>query len=242
MIISSLILFLCSCSIWTDHVEKVPVPKVKKLSLGTETIVKSSNLVKTGSLVKTSFDLKTDSSITKYIDNKISFDEKSYIPGNLVNLKWDFLIDAKNNQKVRKISLENLEKLSNNFYNNFWKKLKIVSAYRSYSYQKRIKDWGCSDTFCAKAGYSEHQSGLAIDFWEASEKTRFEKNDELKKYFTWMKDNWYKYGFTNSYQNWVEIDWYAIEPWHWRYVWTDLAKILNKEKITFAEYYYKIKK
>jgi len=32
--------------------------------------------------------------------------------------------------------LDNLEKLSKDFYNTFNKKLKIVSAYRGYKYQK----------------------------------------------------------------------------------------------------------
>jgi len=234
MIIWSLVLLLCSCSIWiNENIKKEEVEKNNKLEkFLQEKKKKEREFIN-------SLDLVIDSSITKYVDNKISFNKKDYIPNNLVDLKWEFLIDFKGNQKVKKITLENLEKLSSDFYNTFWKKLKIVSAYRSYKYQKRIKDWGCSDIFCAKAGYSEHQSGLAVDFWEASEKNRFEKDLVLKSYFEWMKDNAYKYGFENSYQNWVEIDWYEIEPWHWRYVWKDLAKILHKQKITFAQYYYK---
>jgi D-alanyl-D-alanine carboxypeptidase len=164
----------------------------------------------------------------------------------LVDLKWDYLIDTKNNQKIRKIALENLNKLSKDFYNTFNKKLKIVSAYRNYLYQKRIKDWWCSDIFCAKAWYSEHQSGLAVDLWEASEEKRFKEDEELKTYFDWMKDNATKYGFINTYQKWAEIDWYAVEPWHWRYVWIELSNYLKKDlgapwgwKLTFAEFYYK---
>jgi len=228
IIIWMLLLFLSSCSFWIENTlwKKTHVSKNKKITLKTVTIL-------------TNLDLKLDSSITKYVDNKVHYTKNNYIPENLVNLKWDFLIDTKWNQKVRKITLNNLEKLSKDFYNTFNTKLKIVSAYRSYNYQKRIKDWGCSDIFCAKAGYSEHQSGLAIDFWEATQKSRFEKDIVLKEYFNWMKDNWDKYGFTNSYQKWVKIDWYAIEPWHWRYIWIWLAQNLKKQNITFAEFYYK---
>jgi len=234
MIIWSLVLLLCSCSFWSEEIKivekKVTASKQKKVIIWTGTAKKLPH-----------YDFKTDTSITKYIDNKIHYNKLDYIPENLVDLKWEFLIDTKWNQKIRKITLENLDKLSKDFYNTFTKKLKVVSAYRSYVYQKGIKARGCSDTFCAKAGYSEHQSGLAFDLWEASEKDRFEKDNELKTYFNWMKDNWYKYGFENSYQKWVKVDWYAIEPWHWRYVWVELATYLKKEKITFAEYYYKIK-
>ncbi len=228
MIIGSLVLLLSSCSVLekTNIEKKEPLNKVQKINIGTDVSIYN-------------FDFETDSSITKYVDNKISFNELNYIPENLVDLKWEFLIDSRWNQKIRKITLYNLDKLSKSFYNTFWKKLKIVSAYRSYEHQKRIKDRWCSDLFCAKAGYSEHQSGLAIDFWEASNKKRFEENQELKTYFEWMKDNWYKYWFTNTYQKWVKIDGYAVEPWHWRYIWIELATYLKKEQITFAEFYYK---
>lgn len=186
-----------------------------------------------------SYDLKTDNSITKFVDNKVSYSNVEYIPENLVKLEWEFILDNKWNSKVRKITLEKLNLLSTDFHNHFWERLKIVSAYRNYTYQKWIKDRGCPDLFCAKAGYSEHQSGLAIDFWEATELENYEKDEKLKKYFEWMKINWPKYGFTNTYQKWLEIDGYAVEPWHWRYVWNKLAEYLYENNLTLAEYYYK---
>lgn len=230
MIISNILFLFCmsSCSIW-EKKEEIKINKIQEKKV----IKKISTLDKLKKL-----DFQTDNSITKYIDNKISYNNKKYIPKNLVNLKWDFIIDTKWNQKIRKITLKNLDKLSKDFYNTFWKKLRVVSAYRSYIYQKWIKDRGCPDNLCANAGYSEHQSGLAFDLWEASTKERFEKNQKLKIYFDWMKQNAFKYWFENSYQNWKKIDWYAIEPWHWRYVWNNLAKYLHKNKLTFAQFYY----
>jgi LAS superfamily LD-carboxypeptidase LdcB len=183
-------------------------------------------------------DLQTDSSITKYVDDKVHYEKIDYIPKNMVELKWDYLLDFKWNSQVRQITLKNLQLLSIDFYHTFWRKLKIVSAYRNYKYQKRIKDRGCSDLFCAKAWYSEHQSGLAVDFWEASTLTNYQNNRRLKKYFEWIKKYWPKHWFTNTYQKWREIDGYAIEPWHWRYVWKSLAQYLSRNNITFAEYYY----
>lgn len=230
MIISNILFLFCmsSCSIW-EKKEEIKINKIQEKKV----IKKISTLDKLKKL-----DFQTDNSITKYIDNKISYNNKKYIPKNLVNLKWDFIIDTKWNQKIRKITLKNLDKLSKDFYNTFWKKLRVVSAYRSYIYQKWIKNRGCPDNLCANAGYSEHQSGLAFDLWEASTKERFEKNQKLKIYFDWMKQNAFKYWFENSYQNWKKIDWYAIEPWHWRYVWNNLAKYLHKNKLTFAQFYY----
>jgi D-alanyl-D-alanine carboxypeptidase len=50
------------------------------------------------------------------------------------------------------------------------------------------------------------------------------------------------YGFTNTYQKGLDIDWYEIEPWHWRYVWVDIASYLSENNITIAEFYYQQKK
>ncbi len=182
-----------------------------------------------------------DSSIKKYISNKISFNNLKYIPSDLVKISWDYLLDVKWWQKLRKEALENLDNLSKDFYLNFQVKLKIVSAYRSYEYQKWIIDRWCSLAFCAKAGYSEHQSWLAVDIFEATSQKEFLSKPDLEKYFLWMQENAYKYWFHNSYQNWVEIDGYNIEPWHWRYLWVDLATTLYENNETFAIYYKNIK-
>ena len=93
-----------------------------------------------------------------------------------------------------------------------------MSAYRSYLYQKGIKDRGCPDNLCAKAGYSEHQSGLAVDFFRASTQSDWNASARLSSYYSWLQKNAHTYGFHNTYQRGLEIDGYDIEPWHWRYV------------------------
>ena len=158
------------------------------------------------------------------------------LPSDLVKISWDYLLDVKWWQKLRKEALENLDNLSKDFYLNFQVKLKIVSAYRSYEYQKWIIDRWCSLAFCAKAGYSEHQSWLAVDIFEATSQKEFLSKPDLEKYFLWMQENAYKYWFTNSYQKWLKVEWYAIEPWHWRYVWLDLATYLSENNLTLAEF------
>lgn len=186
-------------------------------------------------------DLKTDDSLTKFLNDKVSFNELSYIPSDLVFLTWSYVIDEKTNQKARKEAVDALVEMSNDFYKYFWKKISVVSAYRSYEYQKWIKDRGCSDLFCAKAWYSEHQSGLALDFFEATSNEEFLSKKHLKQYYVWLKNNAHKYWFHNSYQNGREVDGYAIEPWHWRYLWVDFATYLHDNDQTFAEYYNNLK-
>lgn len=115
------------------------------------------------------------------------------------------------------------------------------SGYRSYSDQKyiynnyvRLDGKENADTYSARAGHSEHQTGLAIDVNTVN--ASFNNTDESN----WLKDNCYKYGFIIRYPERKEsITGYTYEPWHIRYVGKDLATILyNKGSwITMEEYF-----
>lgn len=91
-----------------------------------------------------------------------------------------------------------------------------------------------ADTYSARAGYSEHQTGLAIDVNTVD--MTFDNTDESN----WLSNNCYKYGFVIRYPKDKEsITGYMYEPWHIRYVGKDLASKLynNGNPITFEEYY-----
>lgn len=182
-------------------------------------------------------DFLTDSSINKFVNNKIHFTDIGYVPEDLENISWKYLIDSKWNSRLRKIANSNLENMSKDFLGDLGVKISIVSAYRSYTYQVWIKKWWCPDNLCAKAWYSEHQSWLAVDLWEASSVESWKASKKLQKYYSWLSQNAHKYWFTNTYQKWLEIDWYEIEPWHWRYVWVQIATYLKENNMTFAELY-----
>jgi len=183
-------------------------------------------------------DLVSDDSITKYVDPSVSFTQLWYIPKDMRWLEREFIVDSKWDAKMRNIAADAVEKMAEDFYSEFWEKIVVVSSYRSYNYQAGIKARGCPDHLCAKAGHSEHQSWLAVDFWSASSKQVWDNSQKLTKFYTWLRDNAHMYGFHNGYQNGVEIDWYDIEPWHWRYLWVDFSTFLSEQDITFAQHYY----
>lgn len=205
--------------------------------------MKSANSIKenihTFILSEDNFSHFEDTSITKFVNNKIHFSKLDYIPGDLVSITGNSIIDSKWNQTLRKEAYEHLEKLSQDFYKHFKIKVKIISAYRSYTYQKWIKNRWCSSLFCANPGYSEHQSWLAVDVFEASSQKEFLSKPNLKKYFLWLQMHAYKYWFHNSYQKGENIDGYAVEPWHWRYLWIDFATELQQNNMTYWEYFIK---
>ena len=183
-------------------------------------------------------DLEKDSSITKFVNDRVSFTKLSYIPRNLENITSDFVYDTKWwTQKLRKKAKNALENMARDFFERFNKKIMVISAYRTYNKQKSIKLRWCIDKFCAKPWFSEHQSGLAVDLWEVSDKKTFLSQKKLKSYYNWLSENAHKYGFHNTYSKWFNIDGYEIEPWHWRYLWIPLASYLNTKNMSFAEFY-----
>ncbi len=117
-------------------------------------------------------------------------------------------------------------------------KLKIISGFRSYDYQEKIyniyvKEFGeeKTNTFSAKPGHSEHQTGLAIDLCEDSDKFIGTKED------IWLQKNAYKFGFIIRYPKGKEkITGYKYEPWHLRYVGRKYAKVIFTRGLTLEEY------
>jgi len=119
---------------------------------------------------------------------------------------------------------------------NIW----IQSGYRSFEFQKELydnyfkKDGLLADTYSARPGHSEHQTGLAFDLNSISDDFQF-TNEGI-----WVHENAYRYGFILRYPKGKEhITGYKYEPWHLRYVGKKLAKILFNDGnwITLEEYF-----
>ena len=121
-------------------------------------------------------------------------------------------------------------------------RIRAISAYRSYQYQKGLYDsyqkqdgTSKADTYSARPGYSEHQTGLVVDI--DNEKVDY-SNFETTEEFNWMQENAYKYGFILRFpKDKVNETGYIYESWHYRYVGKDIAKYIHKNNISFEEYY-----
>lgn len=161
----------------------------------------------------------------------------SYIPNDLVlaDIKY-----AHENKHLRKEALSAFEKLNKDAKKEDMN-ITIVSAYRDYNYQKKlfnnyVLDKGIDYALncSAKPGFSEHQTGLAIDV-EGSNKDY--DNFDKSKEFDWMKNNAHKYGFILRYPKGKEyITRFKYEPWHYRYVGIDVATYIYENNLTLEEY------
>ena len=116
--------------------------------------------------------------------------------------------------------------------------LYISSGYRSYSLQRRlyrryVREDGMefADRYSARPGHSEHQTGLAFDLNTISES--FGESEEGK----WVAANCYKYGFILRYPEEKEaVTGYMYEPWHLRYLGTELATAVYNSGLCLEEY------
>ena len=184
-------------------------------------------------------DIKNPDSLMVLV-NKLNRLQSNYVPHDLEKISLNY---ATNNKFLRKEAKENFEKLSSDA-KKIGYSIIAVSAYRDYDYQENlfnnyVKEKGenyalkCS----AKAGHSEHQTGLSVDVMGSNnDYDQFEKSKE----FDWMKNNSYKYGFILRYPKGKEyITGFKYEPWHYRYVGKDIASIIYTEGITLEEYYKK---
>lgn len=119
------------------------------------------------------------------------------------------------------------------------------SGYRSGALQKqfydsyRIRDGQQSaDTYSARPGHSEHQTGFSADITSSDGKCHLEICWESTPEGVWLKDNSYKYGFIIRYpDNKQSITGYQYEPWHVRYVGKELANEIHKSGQTLEEFF-----
>ena len=117
---------------------------------------------------------------------------------------------------------------------NYW----ITSGYRTYSYQAQLYNQyvardgkAKADTYSARPGHSEHQTGLAIDINVAGD--NFGLTPESK----WLAANCWRYGFIIRYpKDKQNITGYKYEPWHVRYLGKELAKEVYDSGLTLEEF------
>ncbi|KRE31406.1 hypothetical protein ASG80_02880 [Agromyces sp. Soil535] len=111
------------------------------------------------------------------------------------------------------------------------------SAYRSYSAQENVYDG--DDATTARPGFSEHQTGLAIDIGPLSGECSLDPCLADMPEGIWLRDNAWRFGFILRYPaDKTPITGYSFEPWHFRYVGTELATEMHDTGVTTLEEFF----
>jgi len=122
-------------------------------------------------------------------------------------------------------------------------RIQTSSPYRSYAIQRDLyaayadrNGAARADTYSARAGYSEHQLGLAVDVCQVGGYYgAFGSTPDAG----WVNEHAHEYGFILRYgEDMTYITGYIYEPWHFRYVGPDAAAYIRDNGLTYEEYYY----
>jgi len=175
----------------------------------------------------------------KVVVNKNYALTSDYKPKDLVPVDIEFLPESTEEERyMTKESAKALEELidaasKEGVY------LYGLSGYRSYKTQKNLYEYNVetqgksySDKYVAKPGASEHQLGEAMDLATSSGWI-----SEGCPEANWIANNAYKYGFIVRYESGKEdITGYNYEPWHVRYVGSEMSEKIYNDGITLEEF------
>ncbi len=119
------------------------------------------------------------------------------------------------------------------------------SGYRSSVLQKQFYDsykvrdgQDAADTYSARPGHSEHQTGLSADITSPGGECHLEICWEDTPEGKWINNNAYKYGFILRYpKDKQTITGYQYEPWHVRFVGKELSDEIHNTGQTLEEFF-----
>ena len=178
------------------------------------------------------------------IVNKARALNADYVPRDLTVPAVPFPPGASERATLRRDAARALEALVTSA-SQAGARLMLLDGYRSYLEQVRVHERALArqgiataERFVARAGHSEHQTGLAADVG------RLDRRCELDRCFArtlegeWLARNAYQYGFVIRYQAGHEpITGYEYEPWHLRYVGTELAADIRRTGVSLERYF-----
>jgi len=121
-----------------------------------------------------------------------------------------------------------------------------LSAFRSFetqqkTYAGRVAVGGVqtADRESARAGYSEHQSGMAVDIVPCGRSCGTLDDVAGSTQGAWVVDHAWEYGFITRYvEGRMDVTGYEPEAWHLRYIGPDLARAYHEGGYTTLEEFF----
>lgn len=196
---------------------------------------------------KTKYSLNDPTSLWVVVNKHRPLQPKTYVPADLVvpdmQLRSNITSDERQVRQVTATALQAMSGAAKKDGNT----LTLESGYRSYDFQvnlynRYVSEQGqaVADTQSARPGFSEHQTGLAADLGGITDpgcnvEQCYADTPEGK----WLAANAYKYGFIIRYPSGKDsVTGYEYEPWHVRYVGTDLSTEMHNKGIQTLEEFF----
>ena len=182
------------------------------------------------------YDFNSAASLQVVVNKHRQLNPAAYVPGQLV-----------------RVQAERLRAPAADAYKQFAKAAKAagvnvmpISGYRSFSeqaslYDSYVRQYGqaTADTLAARPGYSEHQTGLAMDIGNASGICALQACFANTPAGRWAAEHGWEYGFIIRYPAGAQATTgYTYEPWHLRYVGRPIAEDMKSTGITTLENYF----
>lgn len=221
------------------HSKKELIPAAPKV---TETTKKP---VSTPAFDKKQFSSTDSTSIWVVVNKHNALNPQSYIPTDLTVPAVPLRVPGNESMQLRKATSTALEAMFTAAKAEGIN-LMLSSGYRSYQYQVSLYNSYVAkssvteaDKTSARPGYSEHQTGLAADIEPTSQKCDVDVCFATLPEGVWLAANAYKYGFIIRYtEDKVAVTGYSYEPWHVRYVGTDLSNEMRKQNVKTLEEFF----
>jgi D-alanyl-D-alanine carboxypeptidase len=166
-----------------------------------------------------------------------------YVPADLV----DVPVQHTNAPQLRKEAADAVVAMFAAFEAQTGLQMQSTSAYRAYTtqvdvYAGWVRDLGgaaAADLTSARAGFSEHQTGLALDIGSVPNVCPFEACFADTPQGQWLAANSWTYGFVLRFPNGgTPVTGYEFEPWHYRYVGVATATDFHTQGATTLEEYF----
>jgi len=141
-------------------------------------------------------------------------------------------LDNSRGLELRDIAATALEAMASEMLFQGAGQMFVNSAYRSYEYQlelfvDKVDQYGEAEALVrsAKAGHSEHQTGLAVDVSVPAQGCAIMQCFGDTVAGKWIAENSWKFGYIVRYErDTTSITGYTYEPWHLRYVGIEIAR------------------
>lgn len=194
---------------------------------------------------KQQYSLTDPTSIWVIVNKKHPLNPTNYIPADLVVPTLPLRVPGNESMQLRQPVAQALERMFTAAKADGLN-LQVSSGYRSYTYQtgtynSYVKQSGqaYADSISARPGYSEHQTGLAVDIEPVSRQCEIVQCFESTPEGKWLAANAYQYGFLLRYPaDKVSVTGYDYEPWHFRFIGTSLSREMHKNGVKTLEEFF----